>query len=145
MTSLCCAALIASVLAAPAAPADAAFAGRWVEAKAERHCSVVRGFDLRPDGAAAVEWAALGGVEQRSGRWTARAEKFHLAVIEVLSDPAEPKRPGRPSPLSIETDVDGALNAAGELDTVITNTRDRNIDGAPYAVRCAYVRPPPPG
>jgi hypothetical protein len=38
----------------------------------------------------------------------------------------------------------GTRNAAGELDTVITNTRDRNIDGAPMpcaAHMCALRRP----
>jgi hypothetical protein len=131
MKSNACAALLLLALAAPAAEADARFTGHWTEKSAPKHCTVVRGFDLRADGVAMVDWATDGGIERRAGSWNAHGGKLHLAVIETVSDPA---------PLRVETDIDGTLNASRELETTVTNTRDHNIDGAPYSARCTYIR-----
>lgn len=127
-------------LAASAQATGTGFPGHWTEKPAAKHCTVVRGFVLRADGAAKVDWATEEHVEQRDGIWRARGGKLHLAVSEVISDPAILKQLGRNAPLTVETDIDGALNAAGELETVVTNTRDHNIDGAPYSANCTYVR-----
>lgn len=124
----------------PGAQADAAFTGHWAEKAAAAHCIIVRGFDLRADGAAKVDWATDSGVERRDGTWYARSGKLHLSVVETVSDPAVLKQLGRNEPLIVETDIDGTLNASRELETAVTNTRDHNIDGAPYSAHCTFVR-----
>jgi hypothetical protein len=117
------------------------FVGRWTETRAETHCSVIQGFSLKVDGTALVNWAnpQTGAVEHRDGEWTSTDERLHLSIAfhqHIAGAPSNQERL-----LSVVVNVDGSLDAAsGRLETVITDNRDRNIDGQPYEIRCVYVR-----
>ena len=138
--------LIAAVAASSVA--DTTFVGRWIELRSQTHCSVVLGFDLRADGSATIDWAelnAIGGgtklhsvVSQRSGQWTSNARWVHLTIVDTGS--TEPQTPPPARNASVVKLV-GSLLSSGRLDGVITDARDRNIDGQPYVIHCAYRRP----
>lgn len=124
--------LIAAVMAIglasqSAAHAAAGFAGYWTQDDAAHPCSVVRGFDLNRDGSATADWA---DAQQRQGTWSATAGTLHLR----LTDPGTP-----PTELTLE----GKQTPDHRLHTTMTDTRDRNIDGAPYTIACTYVRARP--
>ncbi len=138
----------AGMIASPA-NADSNFVGHWSQTASERHCSVALGFQLKADGAASVDWALQGSegganfrsvVGRRDGKWTSNGNALHLVIIDVVSDQAVLKRLGRTTPLSTEIDVDGSIVGDNRLESLITDSRDRNIDGQPYRIRCIYLR-----
>jgi hypothetical protein len=145
-------ALFAAAATVSAANADTNFVGRWSQAASEPRCSVVLAFQLEADGTARSDWAAFPAdtavsnfrsvIGHRAGHWTSSGDTLHLVILDVLSDPAVLKSLGRSAPLTTEVHVDGSLAGDGRLNTLITDSRDRSIDGAPYEIHCTYVRSP---
>src|SRR5262245_4246536 len=94
-------------------PLDAVFWGRWTEAESKTHCSTVRGFLLRADGTAQVDWAMgnFANVEHRDGAWTARATELHVSLplhIAVTLDADKTET------FSMEITFDGVLDGSGD-------------------------------
>ena len=146
--------LLGAGMFATCANADTNFFGHWTQVDTEHRCSVVLGFLLRADGSASVDWAAFQNgaadkssrfvVEHRRGRWRSTGDTLHLSVIDVLSNPTILKDVGKTAPIRTEINVDGTVAAGGNrLESIITDSRDRNIDGQPYTIRCAYLRDKP--
>ena len=136
------------------ANADTNFVGHWGQADSKKNCSVVLGFLLKPGGAASVDWASIPSddssershfrVEQRDGHWRSLGDTLHLSVIDVLSNPTVLRDLGTATPISTEIGVDGMIVSGGSrLAAIITDNRDRNIDGQPYAIHCSYLRDKP--
>lgn len=132
------------------ADAEVSFVGRWYQMASQGRCSVVQGFELETDGTASVDWIELQAGEHgtnlhsvvghRDGTWTSTGGMLHLVVTDVVSDPATLQRLGRTDPISTEIDVDGSMVGPKRIEALITDNRDRNIDGRPYKIRCTYLR-----
>ncbi len=129
-------ALIAAMTAG-AAPAASSFAGHWTEVASTARCFAVRGFLLKPDGAARIDWADMNRVppvvEHYDGRWTSEGDLLHLSMTLHLSISVPASNMTDVS--SMEVHLDGPLDGTGKrLELAITT------DGMPSDVRCAYVR-----
>ena len=134
------AAFIAWLAALAPAGAKAGFAGPWTQEDAKHPCSVVMGFDLNRDGTAKVDWVVFQRgdpqpfiLEARHGKWTAPHGTLDLKIID----------PGVNGTRDTELDVKGKKAPGDRLRTVMTDDRDRAIDGEPYAVNCVYIRTQP--
>lgn len=130
------AALFAGVMAGTAEAAPN-FADHWSEAPSKTRCFAVRGFLLKPDGVARMDWAAMNRVPpvdgHYDGRWTSEGGLLHLSMtLHIsISDPTANWK----DVSSMEIRLDGPVDSSGDrLDLTITT------DGEPRNIRCAYVR-----
>ena len=140
--------LTAATISASATSVASSFIGHWTQADSQTRCSVVLGFLLRADGTASVNWMAHSGsrdaqgvTEHRRGHWKSTGDTLHLTIIDQLSDPKILRDLGKSAPITTTINVDGLIAVGGKrLDTVITDDKSRNIDGAPYEIHCSYLR-----
>ena len=106
------------------------------------YCSVVVGFELEAGGKASIDWAEVedDGYWDHDGHWTASGNTLHLVIDEVESDPAVLKALHKNAPITTEIYLEGSMAGGNRLEGLISSSRDRNIDGQPYQIRCVYSR-----
>ena len=111
--------------------------GHWTEALSKVRCFAVRGFLLRSDGTALIDWADMQRVppidKHYDGRWTLEGGVLHLSMTLHLSIgiPSSNVTDVASMDIQLEGPVDGNSK---RLDLTITS------DGGPNHVRCAYLR-----
>lgn len=141
------AAMVTGLMTSPA-HAETKLAGHWAQADFNDPCSLVFGFLLKADGSADVDWveskwnAAKNKVEfskgRREGRWSAKDDTLHLAVVEVETNPKVLKLFDKTGPVTKTTNIDATVTADGNV--LNATVKAQNIEQKVFSFNCVYNR-----